>query len=131
MSVDSVGNFFTSLRNAIMRGKRLVLVPHSKFKVEIASILLREGFIKNIEVKDTEGAFKKIEIALKYVQNESAIHELTFTSTPGRRRYIKGKQIPHIKGGFGIAVISTSRGIKTDKEARAENIGGEMVCTVW
>jgi small subunit ribosomal protein S8 len=131
MSVDSVGNFFTSLRNAIMRGKQSVLVPHSRFKVEIASILLREGFIKNFEVKDEKDNFKMIEVALKYVHNESAIHELTFTSTPGRRRYVKGKQIPHIKGGFGIAVISTSKGVKTDKEARVENIGGEMVCTVW
>lgn len=130
MSVDSIGNFFTSIRNAVARASRFVKVPYSKFKYQIGLILLEEGFIKEIRVEG-DGIEKKIVVFLKYVNNESVIHELSQVSKPGRRVYIKFNSIPIVIGGLGIAIVTTSQGIMTNKKLKEKNIGGELICTVW
>lgn len=130
MSVDSIGNFFTSIRNAVARASRFVKVPHSNFKYQIGLILLEEGFIKEVCVEG-DGIDKKIVIFLKYVNNESVIHEVKQVSKPGRRVYIKFNCIPIVIGGLGIAILTTSKGVMTNKKLKEQNIGGELICTIW
>ncbi len=130
MSVDSVGNFLTSIRNAVARAARTVDVPYSKFKHEISSIFLQEGFIKNIEVVG-EGIEKRLVLFFKYVKNESVIHEITQISKPSRRVYIKSNVIPTVIDGLGIAVFTTNQGLMTNKQLKEKKIGGEFICTLW
>ena len=130
MSIDSVGNFLTSLRNSIARANRLVKVPYSNFKHEIAKILLQEGFIKDVYVEN-EGVDKKLVVNLKYVNNESVIHEIVQISKPGRRVYAQSSCIPVVVGGLGIAIMSTNKGVITNKKTRDLGIGGEIICTIW
>lgn len=130
MSIDSVGNFLTSLRNSIARANRLVKVSYSSFKHEIAKILLQEGFIKDVYVEN-EGIDKKLVVNLKYVNNESVIHEITQISKPGRRVYAQSSCMPVVVGGLGIAIITTNRGVITNKKTRDLGIGGEIICTIW
>lgn len=132
MSVDVIGNFLTIIRNGLMASKRNVLVPHSNLKYEIAQILKDEGFIRGFSVEEREGqAGKQIKIDLKYVNGESVIHEISRVSTPGCREYKGIAEIKPVIGGLGITIISTNRGILTNKKARELNIGGEVLCTVW
>ena len=134
MSVDTIGNFLTIIRNRIMASKPYALAPHSHMNEALVRILKEEGFIKNFEVvTDSETSFKQIKIALCYVDGESVIHEIKRVSTPGRRMYAKIKNIGPVIGGLGISILSTNRGVMTDKKAResAVRIGGEILCTVW
>lgn len=132
MSVDVIGNFLTIIRNGLMASKRNVLVPHSNLKYEIAQILKDEGFIRGFSVEEREGqAGKQIKIDLKYVNGESVIHEISRVSTPGCREYKGIAEIKPVIGGLGITIISTNRGVLTNKKARELNIGGEVLCTVW
>lgn len=130
MSVDSVGNFFTSIRNAVARATRFVKIPYSKFKHEIALIFIKEGFIKDIYLEG-EGINKKLVLVFKYINNESVIHEIKQISKPGRRVYVKSNAVPTVIGGLGIAVISTSKGVMTNKQIQEEKIGGEFICALW
>ena len=131
MSVDTVGNFLTTIRNATFRASRTVVVPYSKFKYEIALILQQEGFVKDVLVKAVDEIRKEIVIQLKYVNNESVIHAIDQISKPGRRIYASAQSVPSVIGGLGIAVVSTSNGVMTDKTARKKGVGGEVVCAVW
>jgi small subunit ribosomal protein S8 len=130
MSIDSIGNFLTMIRNSIARASRFVKVPYSNFKHEIVKILLEEGYIRAFQVEEN-GCFKNIIIFLKYVNNESVIHELVQISTPGQRCYIKFNNIPVVIGGLGIAIITTSEGVMTNKQIKEKKIGGELICTIW
>lgn len=130
MSIDSIGNFLTTIRNSIERAARFVKVPYSKFKHEIVQILLEEGYIKDFKFEEN-GHFKNIIIFLKYVNNESVIHELVQVSKPGQRCYIKFNHIPVVIGGLGLAIITTSQGVMTNKKIKEKKIGGELVCTIW
>lgn len=130
MSIDSIGNFLTSIRNSILRASRFVKVPYSKFKHEIVNILLEEGYIKDCKIEEN-GVFKNIIIFLKYINNESVIHELTQISKPGQRCYIKFNSVPVVIGGLGIAIVTTSQGVMTNKKLKEKKIGGELVCTIW
>ena len=130
MSIDTVGNFLTSIRNSISRVNRIVKCPYSIFKHKIALVLLQEGFVKNVYVEG-EGVEKKLVVLLKYVNNESTIHEIKQISTPGRRIYINATSIPTVIGGLGIAIITTSKGVMTNKQVKECGIGGEIICTVW
>jgi small subunit ribosomal protein S8 len=130
MSVDSIGNFLTSIRNAIARASRFVRVPYSKFKYQISLIMLEEGFVKSVHVEG-EGIEKSIVIFFKYVSNESVIHEIKQVSKPGRRVYVKFNCLPIVIGGLGIAILTTSQGIMTNKKLKEKNIGGELICTIW
>lgn len=130
MSVDVIGNFLTSIRNGIAASRRYVEVPHSNMKEQIAKILKDEGFIVDYMITG-EGALKGLKVVLKYKGPESVIHEITRVSTPGHRTYGGYKGIRPVVGGLGVTILSTSRGLMTNKEAKKLSVGGEIVCTVW
>lgn len=126
MSIDTVGDFLTIMRNGIMVSKPSVLVPVSTLKHQIALLLKEEGFIRDVIVED-----RHMKIMLKYVGGESVIHEVNRVSTPSKRVYRGGDSIKPVIGGLGISVVTTNKGIMTDKKAKALNVGGEIICTVW
>jgi small subunit ribosomal protein S8 len=131
MSMDSVGDFLTIIRNGIRVSRRFVVAPHSKFKQNIAQILQDEGFIRNFEVLDESGGKKSLKVYLKYVDGESVIHEIIKVSTPGRRVYRKAKDLEHVVGKLGISIVTTNKGVITDKQARESSVGGEVICSIW
>jgi len=131
MSVsDPIADMLTCLRNACKAKHKKVDVPSSKLKIEIAKVLLREKYINNFKTIDDrkQGVLR---IYLKYdAQKKSVISSVKRVSTPGRRVYVDQGSIPRVLGGMGSAVISTSRGVLTDKEARAQRVGGEVICYI-
>ncbi len=128
---DPIADMLTRIRNALVVRHESILVPASNMKKAIAQILLDEGYIKGFEVID-DGLAGNIKITLKYDANKkSVISGLKRISRPGLRVYAKSEEIPKVLGGLGIAIISTSRGVMTDKEARKNAIGGEVLCYVW
>lgn len=131
MSIDSVGNFLTIIRNGLMRSKRYVLAPYSRMIHNIATILKEEGFVKDIEVIDDVVSKKALKIVFRYVDGESVIHEIQRISKPSRRHYEGASQLRPIIGNLGISILTTNKGLMTNKRARQENIGGEIICTVW
>ena len=128
---DPIADMLTRIRNANMVGHESVDVPASKMKKSIAEILLKEGYIKGYDViEDNKQGI--IRIQMKYGQNkEKVITGIKKISKPGLKVYAKRNEIPKVLGGLGIAIISTSKGVITDKEARKENVGGEVICYVW
>ncbi|MDD7268019.1 MAG: 30S ribosomal protein S8 [Lachnospiraceae bacterium] len=133
MSVtDPIADMLTRIRNANTAKHDTVDVPASKMKEAIAGILLDEGFIKDVEVVEA-GNFKNLHITLKYGQskNEKVISGLKRISKPGLRVYAQSTEIPSVLGGMGIAILSTNKGVITDKQARKENVGGEVLAFVW
>lgn len=132
MSVnDPLGDMLTRIRNAHERGKRTVTTPASKLRGWVLDVLLEEGFIRGYERKEPEPHKPVFEIELKYFDGKPAIRELKRVSTPGRRNYAGAKVIPQVRNGLGIAIVSTNRGVMSDQRARAENVGGEVLCTVF
>ncbi|MBP5153426.1 MAG: 30S ribosomal protein S8 [Lachnospiraceae bacterium] len=129
---DPIADMLTRIRNANLAKHDTVDVPSSKIKVAIAGILQREGYIKKFEVSE-DGVKKNIHITLKYGsdKNEKVIHGLSRISKPGLRVYAGAEDMPKVLGGLGIAIVSTNEGILTDKEARAKNVGGEVIAYVW
>jgi small subunit ribosomal protein S8 len=131
MSIDSIGDFLTIIRNGIALGKPYVVAPSSNVKMNIAQVLQNEGFIRSFEALDQATPHKKLKIVLKYVDGESVIHEISRRSRPGRRYYAKAKNVKPIIGKFGISILTTNKGIMTDKQAKALSVGGEVICSVW
>lgn len=128
---DPIADMLTRIRNANQALHEEVDIPSSKLKVEIARILKREGFIKGYKVIE-EGPQGTLRIFLKYGPgNERVINKLARASKPGRRLYTRSKRIPRVKSGLGMAILSTSKGIMTDAEAKAAGVGGEILCYVW
>ena len=128
---DTIADMLTRIRNANSMGYEEVTVPASKLKVELARILKEEGFIKEYKVV-SEGVEKNILLTLKYGnKKERVITGLKRISKPGLRVYVKSDEVPKVLNGLGIAIISTSKGIMTDKEARKQNLGGEVLAYVW
>ncbi|MEZ0536791.1 30S ribosomal protein S8 [Caldicellulosiruptoraceae bacterium PP1] len=128
---DPIADMLTRIRNANNSRHEIVDIPASRMKKEIAQILLDEGFIKEYEVID-DGKIGIIRIKLKYGANkEKAITGLRRISKPGRRVYVNKDELPRVLGGLGIAIVSTSKGVMTDKKARKEGVGGEVLCYVW
>tara|TARA_Y100001954_G_scaffold208846_1_gene233483 strand:- start:2146 stop:2544 length:399 start_codon:yes stop_codon:yes gene_type:complete len=132
MITDSIGNYLTSIRNAISAEHKVVQIPASRIKTEITKVLMDQGYILNYKI-DESGPHAKIKIALKYnsVTKIPAIRGIDRISTPGLRKYSSASDLPRVLNGLGIAIISTSRGIMTDKKARKDNIGGEVICHVY
>ena len=128
---DPVSDYLTRLRNALKAEKKTVDIPSSKFKEALSGILKKTSFIEDYKVIDTEKKFKMLSIKLKYSDGESVILGLRRISRPGIRRYVNYEDIPRVRNGFGIAVVSTSKGLLTDREARNMKVGGEVVCEVW
>ena len=128
---DTIADMLTRIRNANSMGYEEVSVPSSKLKVELARILKEEGFIKDYKVENS-GVEKNILLTLKYGnKKEKVITGLKRISKPGLRVYVRSDEVPKVLNGLGIAIISTSKGIMTDKEARKQNLGGEVLAYVW
>src|SRR5215472_12537036 len=126
---DPISDMLTRIRNANRALLPWVEVPHSKIKESIAGILKREGYITDFAV---EGKIpRKIKVKLKYQGKRSIIEGLQRVSTPGLRRYVSSTDIPRVRGGLGVAVLSTSEGLMTGVQARKKNLGGELICFVW
>lgn len=126
---DPIADLLTRIRNAQMVGKFSVTMPASKVKTSIVKVLQDEGYVGNVEV--SEGVKKTLTIELKYFEDKPVISEITRISRPGLRRYVSASDLPSVRGGLGIAIVSTSQGVKTDRAARAAGVGGEVICTVF
>ena len=127
---DPIADMLTRIRNANQERHETVSIPGSKIKVQIAEILKNEGLVKGYTVEE-DGVKKNIVITLKYKGNERVITGLKRISKPGLRIYAKVDEVPKVLNGLGIAILSTSQGIMTDKEARAKRVGGEVLAYVW
>ncbi len=127
---DPIGDFLTRLRNASRARKADMLVPYSKLKFEVARILKQEGYIANYEVETTD-KFPQIKITNKLVGRGTAMTGLKRVSKPGLRRYVGAQEIPRVLGGMGISILSTPRGVLSGREARKQNVGGELLAFVW
>ncbi len=128
---DPVGDFLTIIRNGVRVKKERVTTLASKFTLKIAEILKREGYIDNFKLIEEDGK-RFLRIHLRYMRNKRpAIRSLQRVSKPGIRYYVGAKKIQSVMGGFGISILSTPKGLVTDREARSANIGGEIICKVW
>ena len=131
MNTDPIADMLTRIRNANQVHHETVSMPSSKLKAELAKLLKSEGFIADYEVK-AEGKFNTLTITLKYDANKKpVISKLERVSKPGLRSYSKAKNMPQVLGGMGVAIVSTSKGLLTDRKARKENIGGEILCYIY
>ncbi|MFV8784125.1 30S ribosomal protein S8 [Microbulbifer sp. SA54] len=126
---DPLADMLTRIRNALARGKGSVSMPSSKLKVAVAKVLKDEGYVTEVSVG--EGAKPELTIELKYFQGKPVIAELDRVSRPGLRNYAGKKALPSVRGGLGIAIVSTSQGVMTDRAARQAGVGGEVLCTVF
>jgi small subunit ribosomal protein S8 len=127
---DPIADFLARVRNGVRAQKPEVLIPYSKIKAEIARIFKEEGYISDYSV-DTSGAHPRIKVVNKLVDRSSAIAGLKRVSRPGLRRYVAADEIPRVLGGMGLAILSTSRGILSGREARKQKVGGELLAYVW
>ncbi|MDE5896637.1 MAG: 30S ribosomal protein S8 [Clostridia bacterium] len=128
---DPIADMLTRIRNALMVKKETVDIPASNMKKAIAKILLEEGYVKNVEEVE-DGYNGKLVVTLKYTEdNKSVINGLERISKPGLRSYSGAQTMPKVLGGFGIAIVSTNKGIMTDKQAKKANVGGEVLCYVY
>ena len=127
---DPIADTLTRIRNANMVKHESVSMPHSNLKEELIKVLQKEGYVEGYTVEEKDG-FKFINVTLKYLNGQSVITGLQRVSKPGLRVYSKAKNMPRVFDGMGIAVISTSKGLMTEKAARANKLGGEVLCYVW
>lgn len=129
---DTIADYLTRVRNAIRANHRIVEIPASNLKKEITKILFEKGYILSYKFEDSTSQ-GTIKIALKYhpVNKQSAIRNLERVSTPGLRKYTGSSNLPRVLNGLGIAIISTSKGVMTDKEAKSQKVGGEVLCYVY
>ena len=128
---DPISDFLTRLRNASKAGLAECVMPHSKLKESLAGILKAEGFVRAVATGTEERGHKTLIVTMKYVDSAPVITGLKRTSTPGRRIYTGYTEIPRILNGLGLSIISTSKGLMKDQDARRHKLGGELVCTVW
>ena len=126
---DPLADMLTRIRNAQSVGKASVTMPSSKLKVNVANVLSSEGYINGFSV--SEGVKQELTVDLKYFEGKPVIAELDRVSRPGLRNYAGKQAIPSVRGGLGIAIVSTSKGVMTDRAARAAGVGGEVLCTVF
>jgi small subunit ribosomal protein S8 len=132
MSVnDPLGDMLTRIRNAQMRSKSTVRSPVSKVRGWVLDVLAAEGYIRGYELTANDKGHPEYEISLKYHEGTPVIRELKRVSKPGRRVYSGSKELPQVRQGLGVAIVSTPRGVMSDAQARADNVGGEVLCTVF
>ena len=132
MMTDPISDMLTRIRNANAAMKDDVTMPSSKQKVALAEILKREGYISDFQVVDNAGPVKQLKVGLKYSDDrQRTISGIKRVSTPGLRVYRAATEVPRVLGGLGVAVLCTSQGLMTDREARQRNVGGEVMCFVW
>jgi small subunit ribosomal protein S8 len=128
---DPVSDFLTRLRNAYKAGLAECVSPHSKLKESLAAILRSEGFVSDVSISADDRGHKTLVVKLKYVDNAPAVTNLSRVSTPGRRLYYSYTEIPRVLNGLGISILSTSKGLLKDQDARRQKVGGELLCKVW
>lgn len=128
---DPLGDMLTRIRNAQLRGKSTVSSPASKLRAWVLDVLASEGYIRGYEKKTTENAQGELVISLKYFEGAPVIRELKRVSKPGRRVYMGVKDIPSVRNGLGVSIVSTPKGVMSDAAARSANVGGEVLCTVF
>jgi len=128
---DPVGDMLTRMRNAQMRGRSTVVTPASKFRSWVLDVLADEGYIRGYERTTDADGHPAIEISLKYFDGTPVIRELKRVSKPGRRVYLGIKDIPQVRQGLGVSIVSTPKGVMSDSAARIANVGGEVICTVF
>ena len=127
---DPVADMLTRIRNAGRAGHKRIDIPVSKFKTQIARLLQDNHYIQDYKVLD-DGRHGRLRLYLKYHGDAPVIHEIRRISTPGLRRYVKARAIPRVKNGLGMAILSTPRGVMSDREARRQSLGGEYIAQVW
>ncbi len=131
MMTDPISDMLTRIRNGVIARHDRVDIPHSALKEQIAHVLKGEGYVDDVRVAGEEGR-KILTVVLRYSNNrQAAIDGLSRVSTPGRRVYVRHDRIPRVRSGMGISILSTSRGVMTDREARKQRVGGELLCSVW
>lgn len=132
MYSDPIADFLTRIRNAVKAGHKVVEIPSSNLKVEMTKILKNQGFILDFKVEENS-AQNTLKVALKYdkITKRPALSQIKRISKPGLRKYLGATDLPRVKQGLGIAIVSTSKGVMTDKEARLNNVGGEVLCFVF
>jgi len=128
---DPLGDMLTRIRNAQLRGKSTVKTPASKLRGWVLDVLQNEGYIRGYEPSTGKDGHPELEISLKYFDGEGVIKELKRVSTPGRRVYSGSQELPSVRQGLGIAIVSTPQGVMSDAQARAANVGGEVLCTIF
>ncbi|MCB1347938.1 MAG: 30S ribosomal protein S8 [Maritimibacter sp.] len=128
---DPIGDMLTRIRNAQMRGKSTVSTPASKLRGWVLDVLADEGYIRGYEAGTDVNGHPTLEIALKYYDGTPVIRELKRVSKPGRRVYMGSKEIPQVRQGLGVSIVSTPKGVMSDASARSQNVGGEVLCTVF
>ena len=128
---DPLGDMLTRIRNGQVRGKDSVLMPASRFRANVLEVLHREGYIRGFKRVEMDNRKNEFQIELKYVDGEPVIKDISRVSTPGRRVYSKIKDLQRNFDGLGISILSTSKGVLSDNEARDENVGGEILCKVF
>jgi len=127
---DPISDMLTRVRNAQMAGKKSVEMPGSKLKAALASVLKDEGYIASFNVDNTS-VKPRLSLELKYFEGKPVIAEIERVSKPSLRRYVGKGELPQVRGGLGVAIVSTSRGVMTDRAARAAGVGGEILCTIF
>jgi small subunit ribosomal protein S8 len=128
---DPLGDMLTRIRNAQMRGKSTVSTPASRLRIWVLDVLKDEGYIRGYEKTTDANGHPSLEISLKYYEGTPVIRELKRVSTPGRRVYLSVKDLPQVRQGLGVSIVSTSKGVMSDAHARQANVGGEVLCTVF
>lgn len=129
MMTDPIADMLTRIRNAQAARIATIQVPASKLKRAIAAILIEEGYLTGVQ--EVDGTPAMLELTLKYVGKRPAIQSISRESKPGHRRYLKASELPRVLNDYGVAIVSTSRGLMTNKKARTEGIGGEIICSVY
>ena len=128
---DTIADMLTTIRNGLLVQKEKVQTPFSKIKSNVLKVLTEEGYIKDYKIINETKAIKKIEIVLSYINGHPSIKKISKVSKPGRKVYTKIKTLPSYYNGYGVTIVSTSKGIMTDKKARRSNLGGEILCQVF
>ena len=128
---DPIGDMLTRIRNSQLRGKSVVSTPASKLRAWVLDVLADEGYIRGYEKGTDVNGHPTLEISLKYYEGAPVIRELKRVSTPGRRVYMSVKDVPQVRQGLGVSIVSTSKGVMSDASARSQNVGGEVLCTVF
>ena len=128
---DTIADMLTTIRNGLLVQKEKVQTPFSKVKSNVLKVLTEEGYIKDYKIINETKAIKKIEIVFSYIDGHPSIKKISKVSKPGRKVYTKIKKLPSYYNGYGVTIVSTSKGIMTDKKARRSNLGGEILCQVF
>jgi len=131
MMTDPIADMLTRIRNGVIAGKKTVSMPSSKIRHNLARILTEEKFIRGYKILPTDTPSKELKVYLRYNDGESVLKGITRISKPGKRVYAKLTKLPRVRGGLGIAILSTSKGVLTDRQAKMLGVGGEVLCYVW